>query len=80
MTLTCPLVTMTRSVPIAWIFESTSRWAPSPIATITITEQTPITIPRVASAVRSLWPKSVAQRDPGAPDQLHRGLPHVPAP
>ena len=51
-------VTMMSSVPIAWTRAMTSCRAPCPTATIAITEDTPMTIPRRASPVRVRWTPS----------------------
>src|SRR5690242_19039840 len=56
--LTEPDSTMIRLEPRLWICSATRAWAPAPTATIVMTAPTPMMIPSIVSALRSLFTRS----------------------
>src|SRR5882724_6812785 len=56
--LTEPESTMIRLEPRLWICSATRAWAPAPTATIVMTAPTPMMMPSIVSALRSLFTRS----------------------
>src|SRR5438445_788912 len=53
-----PDITMMRFEPRLWICSATRAWAPAPTLTMAITAPTPMMMPSMVSALRSLFPRS----------------------
>ena len=71
-----PESTMIMFEPRLWICSATRAWAPAPTATIVMTAPTPITMPSMVSALRSLFTRSART----AMRALAHALPHTPMP